>query len=379
MRDEKILFSKPYRTGSELANLDAVLNTDHVHGDGAFTAAATAKLKSITGSAHALLTTSCTHALEMAGLLLELGPGDEVIVPSFTFPSAAAAVALRGATCVFVDIDPETGNIDPAAVEAAITRHTSAIFVMHYGGVAADMDALLDLSRRHGLPIVEDNAHGLGGRWKGRQLGTIGVAGTLSFHDTKNLHCGEGGALLTNDTVLMARAEMIREKGTNRAQFLRGQVDKYSWQDIGSSYLPSELNAAVLDAQLQHFDEIQVRRHHVWDSYSRALPEWAERNGVRLMTIPPDRDHTAHLFYLLAPSLDDRDAMITHLRERGVVAPFHYVPLDTSPAGLKYGRTPVPCRNSADFSTRLLRLPLGPAMTDDQIGRVVDGVTSFRV
>ncbi|MFI7002999.1 dTDP-4-amino-4,6-dideoxygalactose transaminase [Nocardia sp. NPDC050175] len=379
MSTDRIIFSRPFRARRELANLETVLASDQSHGDGPFTATATEKLKVITGAPHALLTTSCTSALEMAGLLLELGPDDEVIVPSFAFTSTATAMALRGATCVFADIDLETGNLDPESVAAAVTERTKAVVVIHYGGVAADMDRLLALANTHGFAIVEDNAHGLGGRWQGRPLGTLGSLGTLSFHDTKNVHCGEGGALLLTDEILMARAEIIREKGTDRARFLRGAVDKYSWQDIGSSYLPSELNAAVLDAQLDEFDTIQAGRHRVWNAYAAALPEWAARNDVRLMTVPADREHTAHLYFLRTPTEDRRDDLIAHLRARGIVAPFHYVPLDSSPAGLKLGRTPHPCVRSAEFSGTVVRLPLWPDLTDEQIARVIEGVTDFTV
>ncbi|MET7772781.1 dTDP-4-amino-4,6-dideoxygalactose transaminase [Nocardia sp. NPDC005366] len=379
MSTDRVIFSRPFRARRELANLEAVLASDHSHGDGQFTAAATAKLKTITGAPHALLTTSCTAALEMTGLLLELGPDDEVIVPSFAFTSTANAMALRGATCVFADIDLDTGNLDPESVAAVVTERTKAVVVIHYGGVAADMDRLLDLANTHGFAIVEDNAHGLGGTWRGQRLGTIGTMGSLSFHDTKNVHCGEGGALLLTDEILMARAEIIREKGTDRARFLRGAVDKYSWQDIGSSYLPSELNAAVLDAQLDEFDTIQAGRHRVWDAYAAALPEWAARNDVRLMRIPADRGHTAHLYYLRTPTEQRRDDLIAHLASRGISAPFHYVPLDSSPAGLKLGRTPVPCTRSAEFSGTVVRLPLWPALSDEQVDRVVDAVTAFTV
>ncbi|MFC9436188.1 dTDP-4-amino-4,6-dideoxygalactose transaminase [Nocardia sp. NPDC057030] len=379
MSTDRIIFSRPFRARRELANLEAVLGSDQSHGDGPFTATATEKLKVITGAPHALLTTSCTSALEMAGLLLELGHDDEVIVPSFAFTSTATAMALRGATCVFADIDLATGNLDPESVAAAITERTKAVVVIHYGGVAAEMDQLLALANTHGFAIVEDNAHGLGGRWRGRPLGTLGSLGTLSFHDTKNVHCGEGGALLLTDEILMARAEIIREKGTDRARFLRGAVDKYSWQDIGSSYLPSELNAAVLDAQLDEFDTIQAGRHRVWDAYAAELPEWAARNDVQLMTVPADREHTAHLYYLRTPTEERRDDLIAHLRARGIVAPFHYVPLDSSPAGLKLGRTPHPCVRSAKFSGTVVRLPLWPDLTDEQIGRVIEAVTDFTV
>lgn len=375
--NDRIIFSRPFRASRELANIEAVLGSDHSHGDGKFTASATGKLKDITGAPHALLTTSCTHALELAALLLELGPDDEVIVPSFAFTSAATSMALRGATCVFVDIDEASGNIDPDSVAEAITDRTKAVVVMHYGGVAADMARLLALTEQHGIALIEDNAHGLGGTWRGRQLGTIGTLGTQSFHDTKNVHCGEGGALLLSDEILMGRAEIMREKGTNRARFLRGQVDKYSWQDIGSSYLPSELNAAVLDAQLDEFDAIQAQRHRVWDTYAAQLPDWAERTGARLMTVPEDREHTAHMFFLQMPSEESRDGLIRHLAAQGIVAPFHYIPLDSSPAGLKYGRTPVPCTRSARFSSTILRLPLWPMLTEAQLGRVVEAVTAY--
>ncbi|WP_433714943.1 dTDP-4-amino-4,6-dideoxygalactose transaminase [Nocardia sp. CA-084685] len=379
MSTDRVIFSRPFRARRELANLEAVLASDHSHGDGRFTAAATAKLKTITEAPHALLTTSCTSALEMAGLLLELGPDDEVIVPSFAFTSTATAMALRGATCVFADIDLETGNVDPESVAAAITERTKAVVVIHYGGVAADMAGLLALGDAHGIAIVEDNAHGLGGRWRDRPLGTLGTLGTLSFHDTKNVHCGEGGALLLTDEILMSRAEIIREKGTDRARFLRGAVDKYSWQDIGSSYLPSELNAAVLDAQLDEFETIQTGRHRVWDAYAAALPDWADRNDVRLMAVPEDRKHTAHLYYLRTPTEQQRDDLITYLAARGISAPFHYVPLDSSPAGLKLGRTPQPCVRSAEFSGTVVRLPLWPDLTDEQIARVIDAVTAYTV
>lgn len=379
MSTDRVIFSRPFRARRELANLEAVLASDHSHGDGQFTAAATAKLKAITGAPHALLTTSCTSALEMAGLLLELGPDDEVIVPSFAFTSTATSMALRGATCVFADIDPATGNLDPESVAAVLSERTKAVVVIHYGGVAADMAGLLALANAHGFAVVEDNAHGLGGTWRGRQLGTIGTMGTLSFHDTKNVHCGEGGALLLTDEILMARAEIIREKGTDRARFLRGAVDKYSWQDIGSSYLPSELNAAVLDAQLDEFDTIQAGRHRVWDAYAAALPDWAERNDVRLMSVPADRGHTAHLYYLRPPTERRRDDLIAHLAARGISAPFHYIPLDSSPAGFKLGRTPRPCARSAEFSGTVIRLPLWPDLSDAQVARVVDAVTAFTV
>lgn len=377
MVDALIPFSRPFRSAAESSNLEAVLQSGHAHGDGPFTASASGRLKGITDATHVLLTSSGTHALEMASLLLDLGPGDEVILPSFTFPSGATAIALTGAVPVFVDIDPGTGNIDPELITQALTPRTKAISVMHYGGVAVEMEKVMSVASEHGLPVIEDNAHGLGGVWRDRKLGTIGSLGAQSFHDTKNVHSGEGGALLVNDAELSERAEMIREKGTNRSRFLRGQVDKYTWTDIGSSYLMSELNAAVLDSQLAEFSSIQDRRMRVWSRYSSELTEWAEDNAVRLMSASPEVPHTAHLFYMIMPSHDMQAALLAHLRERGIIATFHYIPLDTSPAGMRFGRTPFDCRQSADFSSRLVRLPLWAGMSEDEVAMVVDAVAEF--
>jgi len=365
--------SRPYRATDELANLETVLRNGHAHGDGEFTARASGRLKRLSGSANVLLTTSATHALEMASSLLDIGPGDEVVLPSFTFPSAADAVARTGARCVFVDLDPATGNLDPAGVAEAIGPRTKAISIMHYGGVpvAGEIQAI---AAEHGLPIIEDNAHGLGVPG----LGTIGVLAAQSFHDTKNVHCGEGGALFINDPELLNRAEIMREKGTNRSQFLRGQIDKYSWMDWGSSYLPSEFNAAVLDAQLSEFGEIQRLRTAVWDRYWADLAAWAAENGIGEMT-PPGGIHASHLFYLLMPTWAEQTRFIAHLRMRGVQAAFHYVPLDSSPAGLRYGRTLHALDLSEDFSRRLVRLPLWAGMDEDAVSRVVEAALEYRV
>lgn len=370
-----IPFSRPYRSANELNNLDAVLASGHVHGDGAFMVSANAKLNAICGAKNSLLTSSGTHALEMCSLLLGLTIGDEVIMPSFTFSSAATAIVLTGATPVFVDIDPATANINTSLIEAAITSRTKALSVVHYGGVAADMESLTRISLEHGLAVIEDNAHGLGGMWKDQHLGTIGTLGTQSFHDTKNVHSGEGGALLINDDLLMERAEIIREKGTDRSRFLRGEVDKYTWNDIGSSYLMSELNAAVLDSQLSEFSTIQTLRHSIWDRYSSELGGWAQQAGARLMD--PNRSHTAHLFYLLMPDHDGQKEMLAYLRAHGVIATFHYIPLDSSPAGLRFGRTPSSCGVSLNFSQRLVRLPLWAGMTEDDVTRVIETVSGF--
>lgn len=376
---DPIVFSRPYRSPNELANLQTVLHSDHAHGDGQFTKAATAKLATIMSADNVLLTSSCTHALELSSRLLDLAPGDEVILPSFTFPSAATAVAMSGATCVFVDVDLQYGNIDLDQVAEAITPRTKAISVVNYGGVAVDYDELTAIAAAAGVAVIEDNAHGLGGSYRGRQLGSFGVTAAQSFHDTKNVHSGEGGALVVNDPALMTRAEVIREKGTNRSQFLRGQVDKYTWVDIGSSYLMSEYSAAVLDSQLDAFPTIQAERFAVWNRYATELAEWAASQDVRLMSVPDDREHTAHLFYLQVPDGEYQTALLTHLRSLGVVGTFHYIPLDTAPAGRRYGRTNRELTVAAEFSRRLVRLPLWAGLTDDQVDRVIASVRSFSI
>lgn len=372
-----ILFSKPFHAPRETANLRQVVRGDHAHGDGAFTRSATHRLTDITGAPAALLTTSGSHALELASRLLDLGPGDEVILPSFTFPSAANAVALTGATCVFVDVEMRHGNIDAQQVAEAITPRTKAISVVNYGGVAVDFEAITTIADEHGLAVIEDNAHGLGGAYRGRALGTFGVVGVQSFHDTKNVHCGEGGAILINDLSLMDRAEIMREKGTDRARFLRGQIDKYTWVDIGSSYLLSEYNAAVLDSQLESFTRIQQKRHAIWNAYATRLPQWAADENVRLMDVPSDSRHPAHLFFLQTPDHDYQVALLAYLRSVGVFATFHYIPLDSAPAGLRHGRRLRELTESQSFSERLVRLPLWAGMKQSQVDRVIDAVSSF--
>lgn len=367
---DPILFSRPFHSPAEIQNVAAVLATDHVHGDGPFTASASARLKEMTGAAHALLTTSGTHALEMAVRLVGVRPGDEVILPSFTFSSGATAIVAAGATPVFVDMDPVTGNIAADQIEAAITDRTRAIEVMHYGGVPVDMATVLSLAEAKGLRVIEDNAHGLGVTTSGGVLGAMGDVGIQSFHDTKNVHCGEGGAVLFGADDLTEPAEVMREKGTNRSRFLRGQVDKYTWVDWGSSYLPSELNAAVLDAQLASFDIIQSARFGVWNAYREQLSEWAGANGVTLMD-PPGGVHAAHVFWLLLPSPERRDEVLAKMLAEGVNATFHYVPLHSSPAGQKYGRTSGTMVNTEDFAARQLRLPLWAGMSEADIVRVI--------
>jgi dTDP-4-amino-4,6-dideoxygalactose transaminase len=377
--DSTIPFSRTYVTKNEEAYVLATLRSGASQGDGLMTRAATELVQGLSGSPSALLTTSCTHALELAALLLDIGPGDEVIVPTFTFSSTAAAVAIRGATPVFVDIEPSTANINLAAVAAAITDRTKAIFVVHYGGIPCDIAALTALADAHGIIIVEDNAHGFGARSGNHRLGTVGVLATQSFHATKNIQCGEGGALLINNPQYLERAEIIREKGTNRSLFMRGQVDKYSWVDIGSSYLPSDILAAALRGQLESFAQIQEMRHAVWLQYFSGLGEWAAQEDVRLMQVPADAEHPAHMFYLLMPTHADQRGLLSHLRRLGVTATFHYVPLDSSVAGLKWGRTPEPCPVAQDFSLRQVRLPLFAGMQDLEVERVIEGVITYRV
>jgi dTDP-4-amino-4,6-dideoxygalactose transaminase len=373
----RLLFSVPYVTGSESTYVAQAMASDHWQGDGPFTKRAVALLQQLTDARGVILTTSCTHALELAAVLVGLKPGDEVICPSFTFSSTATAIVSRGAVPVFVDIQPRTLNIDPVAAEAAITPRTKAMFILHYGGVAADLDRLLAIADRQGLALVEDNAHGLGARFRGRHLGTFGTLGTQSFHDTKNVAMGEGGALLVQHPELLARAEIVRDKGTNRARFWRGEIDKYTWVDEGSSYLPSDILAAVLCAQLEGFDDIQAKRMHVWKRYDTELADWAARSGVDQMYVPPERCQPAHLYVLMMPSADDQHGLIQHLRERDVVATFHYQPLDQSPAGQAFGRAPEPCTVTYDRAARLVRLPIYARMTDADIDRVIEGVTSY--
>ncbi|GAA4604485.1 dTDP-4-amino-4,6-dideoxygalactose transaminase [Actinoallomurus liliacearum] len=371
-------FNRAYITGVEQQYMTTAIMNGLLEGDGPFTRRANALVAEIIGAPAALLTTSCTHALEMSALLLDLVPGDEVIVPSFTFVSTATAIALRGAVPVFVDCRPDTLNLDERRVEAAVTPRTRAIVVVHYAGVACEMDAVTAIAGRYGLAVVEDNAHGLGGRYKGRPLGSFGTLAAQSFHATKNVQCGEGGALVVNDAALIERAEIIREKGTNRSQFFRGMTDKYRWVENGSSYLPSDILAAFLVAQLEAIDDIQRRRHRVWDAYDERLADWAGDRGVGRPTVPDGCAHPAHLYYLLLPGLPSRQSLLRHLAERGVRAAFHYQPLHTAPGGLRYGRVaPGGCPVTEDVADRIIRLPLFAEMSDAELDLVVESITSF--
>ncbi|HEY9606971.1 MAG TPA: dTDP-4-amino-4,6-dideoxygalactose transaminase, partial [Allocoleopsis sp.] len=327
----------------------------------------------------ALLTTSCTHALEMAAILLDIQPGDEVIVPSFTFVSTVNAFVLRGACPVFIDVRPDTLNLNEAKLEQLITPRTKAIVPVHYAGVGCEMDTIMDVAGRYGIPVVEDNAHGLFAKYKGQYLGTFGTFATQSFHETKNFNCGEGGALLINDPQSIERAEIIREKGTNRSRFYRGQVDKYTWVDIGSSYLPSDMLAAYLYAQLEAREQIQSKRQQIWEYYNEHLQAWAQENGIRLPIVPEYCDQAYHMFYLLMPSLEVRQALIAHMKERDIVTPFHYLPLHLSDVGRKFGGKPGDCPVTEDVSDRLVRLPLYNDLTEADLVRIVGGIKEFPI
>jgi len=373
----KIPFNKPYATGREFDYMRQAVANGHLSGDGAFTKHCHKFLEDNLGVPKALLTTSCTHALEMSALLLDIQPGDEVICPAFTFVTSIGAFVLRGAKPVFADVHPDTLNINETQLEALITPRTKAIVVVHYAGIACEMDAIMDIANRHGVPVIEDNAHALFSRYKGRYTGTFGAMATQSFHETKNFTCGEGGALLINDSRLHERSEIVREKGTNRSRFFRGQVDRYTWVDLGSSYLPSDLLAAYLWAQFEEAGDIQDRRRVIWERYATHVPDWAERHGVGLMTIPADREQSYHMYYMLLPSLEARTTLIDHLKARQIYAPFHYLPLHLSDMGRKFGGEVGDCPVTEDVSDRLIRLPMYNEMTEDEQMQVIGGLWAF--
>jgi dTDP-4-amino-4,6-dideoxygalactose transaminase len=374
----EVPFNRAYLTGTESDYVAQALASGITGGDGPFTKKATALVANLTDATSALLTTSCTHALELSALLLDLRPGDEVVMPSFTFTSTANAFALRGAIPVFVDVRPDTLNLDENLLEAAITDRTRAIVVVHYAGVACEMTTIMGIADRYGLSVVEDNAHGLGGSYHGRPLGSFGVLATQSFHVTKNIQCGEGGALVINDDRLSERAEIVREKGTDRARFFRGQVDKYCWRDLGSSYLPSDLLAACLLAQLEAFGDIQEKRNRIWASYDAHLAVWSLDHHVRRPVVPAGCVHPAHLYYLLLPHPAERDALLRHLGECGVRAVHHYQPLHNAPAGLRHARiAPGGCPVTEQAADRLVRLPLFAGMTDAELDHVIASVLTY--
>lgn len=372
-----IPFNRPAQIGREFEYMQAALDAGQISGNGPFTRRVEALLEAELGVPRVMLTTSCTHALEMAMLLADLQPGDEVLAPAFTFVTTVSAFVLRGARPVFIDIRPDTLNLDERQVEAALTPRTRAIVPVHYGGVSCQMDVLLDIAVRHNLLVIEDNAHGLFGRFRGRYLGTFGALATQSFHETKNFSCGEGGALLINDPALIARAEIIREKGTNRSQFYRGEVDRYTWVDIGSSYVLSDILAAYLLAQFEQREFIQTRRQELWERYLAAFADFPMREWAQLPFTPLDCESAYHLFYLLLPSLDVRTALIAHLKAQDILAVFHYVPLHLSPMGRRYGYTEADLPVTQDISDRLLRLPFYTTMTDAEQMRVIKAVREF--
>lgn len=367
----KIPFNWPTLVGAEFDYLREALDRGRLSGNGDFSRRCHSLLQTRTGVHKALLTHSATAALEMAAILAEIGPGDEVIMPSFTFCSTANAVVLRGGVPVFVEIRPDTLNIDEAAIEAAITPRTRAICVVHYAGVAAQMDAIMEIAARHGLHVIEDAAQALHANFRGQPLGSFGMASAISFHETKNLISGEGGALLVTDPDIAERAEIIWEKGTNRAQFQRGEVARYTWVDIGSSFLPSELTAAFLLAQLEAGEDVTSRRLAAWDHYHAALQPMEARGILRRPRIPQECGHNGHIYFVLAAHAQQRDAALARLTAVGVNAVMHYVPLHSSPAGLRYGRANGPLPLTDDLSARLIRLPLHPRITPEEQAVVV--------
>jgi len=373
----KIPFNKACLAGNEMAYMAQAVD-GHISGDGPFSRKCHAWFEDTLGVSKALLTTSCTHALEMMAFLMDIQPGDEVIIPSFTFVSTVNAFVIRGARPVFIDIRPDTLNLDENKLEALITPRTKAIMVVHYAGVGCEMDKILEIAGRYNIPVLEDNAHGLFGKYKGVDLGTLGVMATQSFHETKNITCGEGGALLINDPKYIERAEILREKGTNRSRFFRGQVAKYTWVDVGSSYLPSDILAAFLYAQLESYQKIQDTRKRVWETYQCELEVWAQGHGVRLPIIPNHTEQTFHMFYMLLPSLEARHAMIEDLKSKGILSVFHYLPLHTSDMGKRFGGKPSDCPVTEDISDRLLRLPFYNGLGESDQEFVIESIRSFK-
>ena len=373
----EIPFNRSSLQGRELEYITQTITIGQIAGDQTFSKKCHALLESTLNVPRALVTTSCTHALEMAALLLNLQPGDEVIVPDFAFVSTANAFVLHGATPVFCDIRPDTLNLDETRIEALITPRTRAIVPLHYAGVACEMDVINAIAARYGVAVVEDNAHGLFGKYKGRWLGTLGAMAAQSFHETKNITCGEGGALIINDEKYLNRAEIIREKGTNRARFFRGQVDKYSWVDLGSSYLMSDVLAAFLYGQLEMWQTIQARRQELWQRYDRELNGWSRVHDVRMPQVPAHCEQAWHMYHLLLPSPERRQALISHLKARSILAVFHYLPLHLSEYGRRFASNGGGCPVSEDVSGRLLRLPFYNSMTPEDQTRIIEALHEF--
>jgi len=375
----RIPFNRPCLAGNEYNYIAQAIANGHASGDGPFTRRCHEFLEREMGVHRALLTTSCTHALEMAALLLDCGPEDEVIVPSFTFVSTANAFALRGARLVYGDIRSDTLNLDESRLESVVTPRTKAIVVVHYAGVPCEMESILAIAGRHGIRVIEDNAHALFSRYKGAYTGTMGCLAAQSFHETKNFMCGEGGALIINDPELLERALVIREKGTNRSRFFRGEVDKYTWVDLGSSYLPSDLLAAFLLAQFEARETIQQKRRLVWNRYFESLADWAENNDVGLPVVPADCEQAYHMFYMLLPSAEDRESLISHLKAESILSVFHYTPLHLSEAGKKFAARAASCPVTEEVSERLLRLPFYNDLGEHEQYQVTGAVRKFRV
>ena len=372
-----IPFNKPPYIGKESEYVLDAVNKGHISGDGEYTKKCAKKLEELSGTKKALLTTSCTHATEMAALLSDIKPGDEVIMPSYTFVSTADAFVLRGAIPVFVDIRPDTMNIDEILIEDAITSKTKAIVPVHYAGVGCEMDTIMDIARRHNLTVIEDAAQAIASTYKGKALGTFGDFGCYSFHETKNISMGEGGALLIQNEDMIEPAEIIREKGTNRAKFFRGQIDKYTWVNYGSSYLPSDMNAAYLWAQLENIDIIQKKRLSVWNRYREGLSELEKKEYIEFGVIPDECTNNAHMFYIKVSDLETRTELISYLKEKGIMAVFHYVPLHSAPAGRKFGRFNGEDRYTTKESERLIRLPLFYSITDEEVEYIVENLKAY--
>ena len=372
-----IPFNKPPYIGKESEYVLDAVNKGHISGDGEYTKKCAKKLEELSGTKRALLTTSCTHATEMAALLSDIKPGDEVIMPSYTFVSTADAFVLRGAIPVFVDIRPDTMNIDETLIEDAITLKTKAIVPVHYAGVGCEMDTIMDIARRHNLTVIEDAAQAIASTYKGKALGTFGDFGCYSFHETKNISMGEGGTLLIQNEDMIEPAEIIREKGTNRAKFFRGQIDKYTWVNYGSSYLPSDMNAAYLWAQLENIDIIQKKRLSVWNRYREGLSELEKREYIEFGMIPDECTNNAHMFYIKVRDLENRTDLLNFLKENGIQAVFHYVPLHSAPAGRKFGRFNGEDRYTTKESERLIRLPLFYSITDEEVEYTIEMLLEY--
>lgn len=372
-----INFNVPPYTGKEIEYIEEAVRNQKICGDGPFTKKCNEWIEEKTGTAKCLLTTSCTHATELAALLADIREGDEVIMPSYTFVSTADAFVLRGAKVVFVDVRPDTMNIDESLIEDAVTERTKAIVPVHYAGVGCEMDTIMDVAKRHNLMVIEDAAQGIMSTYKGKALGTFGEFGCLSFHETKNFSMGEGGALLIRDEKYIENAEIFREKGTDRSKYFRGQVDKYRWQNYGSSYLPSDMNAAYLYAQLQVADEITQSRMDRWNEYWEQLTPLAEEGRIELPYIPEYCEHNAHMFYIKTKDMEERKRLIAFLKDRGILSVFHYVPLHSAPAGLKFGRFHGEDKYTTKESERLLRLPMFYTLTADQVAYITEQIKAF--